>query len=68
MSQLAGALAQAGVGSSVDKFPSVADAYGHLRRISQPGDRIVVLGSFHTVGEVMRLETSSERPDTLVDG
>ena len=66
--QLAEALADAGVQGPVDEFPNVAAAYGHMCRISKPGDRIVVFGSFHTVGEVMRLESSRERPDTLGDG
>ncbi len=66
--QLAEALVCAGVNGPVDTSPDVAAAYRHVRSISQPGDRIVVFGSFHTAGQILRLESSQARPDTLADG
>ncbi len=55
--QLAQALDQAGVPGTPELLPDVAAAYGRLRRLSRPGDRIVVFGSFHTVATVLRLES-----------
>ena len=55
--QLGQALVDAGVDGPVNTAPNVAAAYRHLRGISQPGDRIVVFGSFYTAGEVLRLES-----------
>jgi len=34
-------------------FPSVKAAYSFSKEIAQPGDRIIVFGSFHTVAEVL---------------
>ena len=39
--------------SLTQRHGSVADALAEARRIAQPGDRIVVFGSFHTVGEAL---------------
>ena len=55
--QLAQALDQAGVPGTPELLPDVAAAYGRLRRLSRPGDRIVVFGSFHTVATVLHLES-----------
>jgi len=35
------------------RHASVAQALAAARKAAQPGDRIVVFGSFHTVGEAL---------------
>jgi len=39
--------------SLTQRHGAVADALAEARRTAQPGDRIVVFGSFHTVGEAL---------------
>lgn len=41
---------------AVQFYQSVADAYGAAFAHSQPGDRLVIFGSFYTVAAVMRLK------------
>jgi dihydrofolate synthase / folylpolyglutamate synthase len=40
--------------ASLSEFPSVADAYAAARSAAQPGDRIVVFGSFQTVAAALK--------------
>lgn len=43
------------VSTSVETHPNVAEAYQAAMNQAQPGDRVLVFGSFHTVEAVMRL-------------
>jgi dihydrofolate synthase / folylpolyglutamate synthase len=52
---LAEALGTAGLAASSDVFPDVAAAYLRARERAGPDDRILVFGSFHTVGDVLAL-------------
>ncbi len=47
-------LKDAGVDDPVFSYDSVAAAYAALQKISQPGDRVLVAGSFLTVSAVMK--------------
>jgi len=49
-------------------YPDVPAAYRGALAEADPGDRVVVCGSFQTVGPVLRLETCRGRPDTVADG
>jgi dihydrofolate synthase / folylpolyglutamate synthase len=51
--QVAQALTQAGVKTPVAPFISVAAAYDAARAHAAPPDRIVVFGSFYTVGDIL---------------
>jgi dihydrofolate synthase / folylpolyglutamate synthase len=51
-------LAQRG---AAHEYPSVVDAYQGALTMAQPGDRILVVGSFVTVGEVLRALTGDGR-------
>ncbi len=51
--QVAQALAQAGVAGTVRQFPHVVTAYEAARTAAAPVDRIVVFGSFYTVGDIL---------------
>lgn len=51
---LGNALTTLGV-SVFDTYPSVALAYQAALAAAQPGDRVIVFGSFHTVAEAMHL-------------
>ena len=51
--QLAGVLAQAGIGAPAESFADPAAAFGAARRASGPADRVVVFGSFYTVGGIL---------------
>lgn len=42
--------------TSVHHYPSITIAYNQAFLTAQPGDRIVVFGSFYSVAEVLRLE------------
>jgi dihydrofolate synthase/folylpolyglutamate synthase len=48
-------LAAVGIRVPVHTASSVADAYRYARGVARPDDRIVVFGSFHTVGDVLAL-------------
>jgi dihydrofolate synthase/folylpolyglutamate synthase len=48
-------LRAAGILAPGDAFDSVAAAYRHAREEAHADDRILVFGSFHTVGEVLAL-------------
>jgi dihydrofolate synthase/folylpolyglutamate synthase len=37
-------------------FTTIVDAFEQAKQASQPADRIIVFGSFHTVAEVMKIE------------
>lgn len=52
--QLADALRSAGVRAPAAMFADVATAYSAARGLADAGDRIVVFGSFHTVGAILR--------------
>lgn len=49
-------------------YPHVPAAYRGALAQADSGDRVVVCGSFYTVGAVLRLENSKGRPDTVRDG
>ena len=51
---LAAELGSLGLSQSVRAWPAVKPALGHLKRTARPGDRIVITGSFITVGEALR--------------
>jgi dihydrofolate synthase/folylpolyglutamate synthase len=51
--QVRAALARAGVRAPVEMHPDVAAAFATARELAGPDDRIVVFGSFHTVGAVL---------------
>ncbi|HEX4857736.1 MAG TPA: bifunctional tetrahydrofolate synthase/dihydrofolate synthase [Usitatibacteraceae bacterium] len=57
---LAQALSDAGLDGRFSRHVSVEHAYAAARDRAGPNDRIVVLGSFHTVSAVMRREHSSQ--------
>lgn len=42
--------------STVHSYPAIAEAYRGALEAAEPGDRVLVFGSFHTVEAVMRLE------------
>ena len=48
-------LGAAGVAAQSEVFDSVAAAYRHARERARSDDRILVFGSFHTVGDVLAL-------------
>ena len=48
-------LGAAGVVAPLEVFDSVAAAYRHARERARSDDRILVFGSFHTVGDVLAL-------------
>lgn len=50
---LRAALVTAGVEAPVECTSSVAQAYSRARELARPDDRILVFGSFHTVGEAL---------------
>jgi dihydrofolate synthase/folylpolyglutamate synthase len=50
---LRAALERAGIEEEVRDFPSVEQAWAHAREVAGPDDRIVVFGSFLTVGAVL---------------
>ncbi len=52
---LAGLLKDAGVRDTIYSYNSVRDAYETLQKITQPGDRVLVAGSFLTVSAVMKI-------------
>lgn len=52
--QLHAALSAAGIGTPATLHPDVAAAYSEALRQAGPADRIVVFGSFHTVGAILR--------------
>jgi len=47
-------LAALGISGNVTVYPSVADALNQIRTMVGPQDRIVVTGSFLTVGAAMK--------------
>jgi len=51
--QMRAALAQAGLRAPVEMHPSVASAFAAARELAGPDDRIVIFGSFLTVGAVL---------------
>nr|VFJ49500.1 MAG: dihydrofolate synthase / folylpolyglutamate synthase [Candidatus Kentron sp. FM]VFJ71918.1 MAG: dihydrofolate synthase / folylpolyglutamate synthase [Candidatus Kentron sp. FM]VFK19101.1 MAG: dihydrofolate synthase / folylpolyglutamate synthase [Candidatus Kentron sp. FM] len=53
--KIAAALARIDAGVPVHTGATVADAYHAALRGAEPGDRLVVFGSFHTVGMVSRI-------------
>ena len=52
--QLMQALADLDICENVRAYASVAEALGELRKTAKPGDRIVITGSFLTVGAALR--------------
>jgi dihydrofolate synthase/folylpolyglutamate synthase len=52
--ELAQALASLGEGPSGCQYPDVAAAFNGARTMAQPGDRVVVCGSFYTVTAVLK--------------
>lgn len=52
--ELAQALASSGEGLTERQYPDVAAAFTGARAMAQPGDRIVVCGSFYTVTGVLK--------------
>jgi dihydrofolate synthase/folylpolyglutamate synthase len=61
--ELAAALDAAGVAVPVQRCPSVAEALGDALARATPDDRVLVFGSFVTVGAVMRqLDRRARRP------
>lgn len=64
-------LAQALAGltvAPVTTWPDPASAYRDLLRATRPPDRVVVFGSFLTVGPALRIENSAWSPETHADG
>ncbi|MHB8346545.1 MAG: bifunctional tetrahydrofolate synthase/dihydrofolate synthase [Acidiferrobacterales bacterium] len=57
--QLYAAMSEAGIGASATLHPEVVAAYSEALRQAGPEDRIVVFGSFHTVGAILRAVPSS---------
>lgn len=55
------------IGMNAHTVPAttVSDAYGNALQSAKPGDRIVIFGSFHTVGEVLKLSISSSDRDRM---
>ncbi len=51
---LAAELGSLGLSQNVRAWPAVKPALAHLKRTARPGDRIVITGSFITVGEALR--------------
>jgi len=51
--QLQEALTAAGINRPVQRFDTVLEAYDMARREADASDRIVVFGSFHTVGDIL---------------
>ncbi len=51
--QVAASLSQAGVRAPVHQFARVTDAYEAARQAAQSMDRILVFGSFYTVGDIL---------------
>jgi dihydrofolate synthase/folylpolyglutamate synthase len=51
--QVADALSQAGVRAPVGQYARVVDAYEAARAQARPADRLVVFGSFYTVGDIL---------------
>jgi dihydrofolate synthase/folylpolyglutamate synthase len=51
--QLAAALAAVGTAARADEFDDVRAAYAAAKRDATDADRIVVFGSFHTVGDIL---------------
>jgi dihydrofolate synthase/folylpolyglutamate synthase len=52
------ALRQAGVAASVTAHAGIEEAYAAAKREATDADRIVVFGSFHTVGAILRAPSS----------
>jgi len=57
-----------GLGDRVNVYPDVETAYRRLLERVRPPDRIVVFGSFLTVGPALRVESSRASPETLTYG
>lgn len=57
-----------GLGDRVSVYPDVETAYRRLLDRVRPPDRIVVFGSFLTVGPALRVESSRASPETLTYG
>jgi dihydrofolate synthase / folylpolyglutamate synthase len=51
--ELAAALVAVGASAAVDRFDDVRAAYAAAQRAATDADRIVVFGSFHTVGDIL---------------
>jgi dihydrofolate synthase/folylpolyglutamate synthase len=62
--RLAGVLAGAGLGDRVALYPEVTRAYRALLAQLTWRDRIVVSGSFHTVGPILALESAAAGRET----
>jgi len=45
--------------NNVTYFQDIEEAYYHSRQLAQPGDRIIVFGSFHTITDVWKEKSSS---------
>ncbi len=52
---------EAGVSNPVSTHDSVVSAFTAAQRAAKPADRIVVFGSFHTVGDIIRALENSDR-------
>ena len=53
--ELQARLGAAGIAAPLEVFASVPAAYRHARERARADDRILVFGSFHTVGDVLAL-------------
>jgi dihydrofolate synthase/folylpolyglutamate synthase len=58
--QLAAALERIASGTAAGVFPNIRSAYGAACSRALAGDRVVVFGSFHTVGEVLGAVTEEQ--------
>lgn len=59
--QVRGALAAAGLPGPAESFPDVVAAFRRAQEIAQPDDRILIFGSFLTVGAVLALAGGPHR-------
>ena len=59
--QVRGALAAAGLTAPAESCPDVAAAFRRAQEIAQPDDRILIFGSFLTVGAVLALAGGPHR-------
>ena len=57
-----------GVVGGVTLYPDIETAYRTVLENVRPPDRIVVFGSFHTVGPALRVESSRASSETLQHG
>jgi dihydrofolate synthase/folylpolyglutamate synthase len=63
--KLRASMLEYGIQSSMDCFDSVADALRSARSISEPGDAILVFGSFVVVGDALRMLQKSSAAELI---